>query len=111
VELGERVPELPLFSGSILLEYFYPKIRFSTPALSALLALAGQMCLSCIEIFTDITRGQKNELGKLLPEVDLLTARNIREYAIRKFDSPRMGQILAASVEGQKALAGQICLS
>jgi hypothetical protein len=27
-------------------EYFYTKIRFSTPALSALLGLAGKICLS-----------------------------------------------------------------
>jgi hypothetical protein len=29
--LGERFPELALFSASILLEYFYTKIRFSAP--------------------------------------------------------------------------------
>ena len=38
-------PELALLSGSILLEYFYTKIRFSTPTLSALLPLAGQICV------------------------------------------------------------------
>jgi hypothetical protein len=43
---GRGVPRDPLFSASILLEYFYTKIRFSTPALSALLGLAGQIYLS-----------------------------------------------------------------
>jgi hypothetical protein len=39
-------PKLARLSVSILLEYFYTKIRFSTPALSALLGLAGQIYLS-----------------------------------------------------------------
>jgi hypothetical protein len=39
-------PELALLSGSILFEYFYTEIRFSTPALSAPLSLAGEICLS-----------------------------------------------------------------
>ena len=41
-----ELPELVLLSVPINLEYFYTKIRFSTPALSALLALAGQIDLS-----------------------------------------------------------------
>jgi hypothetical protein len=48
-ELGALCPELTLLSVSILLEYFYTKIRFSTPALSAplsILGLAGQIYLS-----------------------------------------------------------------
>ena len=40
------LPKLALLSGLILLEYFYTKIPFSTPALSALLSLAGQIYLS-----------------------------------------------------------------
>jgi hypothetical protein len=44
--LGELFPELALLSVSILLEYFCTKIRFSTPTLSALLGLAGQIYLS-----------------------------------------------------------------
>jgi hypothetical protein len=39
-------PELALLSVSILLEYFYTEIRFSTPTLSALLSSAGQIYLS-----------------------------------------------------------------
>ena len=31
-----------------------------------------------IEIFANIRNGQKGELGKLLPELDLLTVPNIR---------------------------------
>ena len=42
-ELGAPCPELALSSVSINLEYFYTKIRFSTPTLSALLSLAGQI--------------------------------------------------------------------
>ena len=45
-ELGELLPELALLSVSILLEYFYTEIRFSTPDLSALLSSAGQIYLS-----------------------------------------------------------------
>ena len=45
-ELGGQPPELVLLSVSINLEYFYTKIRFSTPGLSALLSLAGQIYLS-----------------------------------------------------------------
>jgi hypothetical protein len=43
-----------------------------------------------IEIFKNITRGQKDEFGKLLPELALLTARNIREYSYTKirFSTP-----------------------
>ena len=37
---------LALLSTSINLEYFYTEIRFSTPALSALLGSAGQIYLS-----------------------------------------------------------------
>jgi hypothetical protein len=44
-ELGKLLPELVLFFASILLEYLYTKIRFSTPALRALLGLAGQISL------------------------------------------------------------------
>jgi hypothetical protein len=40
------LPELTLLSVSILLEYFYTEIRFSTPELSALLGSAGQISLS-----------------------------------------------------------------
>jgi hypothetical protein len=43
---GRGCPELALLPVSILLEYFYTKIRFSTPALSALSGLAGQIYLS-----------------------------------------------------------------
>ena len=43
---GRACPELALLSVSILLEYFYTEIRFSTPTLSALLSLAGQISLS-----------------------------------------------------------------
>ena len=48
-ELGKLLPELALLSTLILLEYFYTKTRFSTPALrnlSALVGLAGQIYLS-----------------------------------------------------------------
>ena len=45
-ELGKLLPELALLSGSIFLEYFYTKIQFSTPTLSALLGLAGRIYLS-----------------------------------------------------------------
>jgi hypothetical protein len=45
-EFGELFPELALLSVLILLEYFYTEIRFSTPDLSALLSLAGQIYLS-----------------------------------------------------------------
>jgi hypothetical protein len=46
-----------------------------------------------IEIFTNISGGQKDEFVGLPPELVLLTARNIREYfytIVRKFDSPRL---------------------
>jgi hypothetical protein len=39
-------PELALLTAPNIREYFYAKIRFSTPTLSALLGLAGQICLS-----------------------------------------------------------------
>ena len=45
-EFGGLPPELALLSTSINLEYFYTEIRFSTPDLSALLSLAGQISLS-----------------------------------------------------------------
>jgi hypothetical protein len=38
--------ELALLTVPNFRKYFYTKIRFSTPALSALLALAGKICLS-----------------------------------------------------------------
>ena len=37
-----------------------------------------------IEIFTNIRRGQKGELGTRCPELALLTAPNIREYLYTK---------------------------
>jgi hypothetical protein len=37
-------PELVLLTVPNIREYFYTKIRFSTPALSALLTLTGQIC-------------------------------------------------------------------
>ena len=42
-ELGRQPPELALLSVPILLEYFHTTIRFSTPALSALLGPAGKI--------------------------------------------------------------------
>ena len=45
-ELGAPGPELALLTVPNFREYFYTEIRFSTPALSALLPLAGQMYLS-----------------------------------------------------------------
>ena len=39
-------PELALLTAPNFREYFYSKIRFSTPALSALLPLAGKISLS-----------------------------------------------------------------
>ena len=48
-ELGTEClecPELVLSTVPNIREYFYAKIRFSTPALSALLGLAGQIYLS-----------------------------------------------------------------
>jgi len=45
-ELGGLPPELALLTVPNIREYFYTKIRFSTPTLSALLPLAGQICLS-----------------------------------------------------------------
>jgi hypothetical protein len=45
-ELGTQLPELALLTVPYIREYFYTKIRFFTPALSALLPLAGQIYLS-----------------------------------------------------------------
>jgi hypothetical protein len=49
-ELEKQLPELTLLSKVLTVpnfrEYLYTKIRFSTPALSALLALASQICLT-----------------------------------------------------------------
>jgi hypothetical protein len=39
-------PELALLTVPNIREYFYTNIRFSTPTLSTLLGLAGQICLS-----------------------------------------------------------------
>ena len=39
-------PELVLLTVPNFREYFYTKIRFSTPTLSALLGMAGQICMS-----------------------------------------------------------------
>jgi hypothetical protein len=41
----ENCPELVLLTVPNFREYLYTKIRLSTPALSALLTLAGQICL------------------------------------------------------------------
>jgi hypothetical protein len=41
-----QLPRARPFPVSILLEYFYTNIRFYTPALSALLGLAGRIYLS-----------------------------------------------------------------
>ena len=41
-----QLPELALLSVPINLEYFYTEIRFSTPTLTALLGLAGQIYMS-----------------------------------------------------------------
>ena len=58
-----------------------------------------------IEIFTNITRGQKDELWGQPPELVLLTVPNIREYFNTKirFSTPTLSALLG--------LAGQICLS
>ena len=45
-ELGGLPPELALLTVPNFREYFYTKIRLPTPALSALLLLAGTICLS-----------------------------------------------------------------
>ena len=45
-ELGTRCPELVLLTVPNVRQYSYTKIRFSTPALSALLPLAGQIYLT-----------------------------------------------------------------
>ena len=45
-EFGTRCPELALLTAPNIREYFYTEIRFSTPALSALLPLAGQIYLT-----------------------------------------------------------------
>jgi hypothetical protein len=39
-------PDLVLLTAPNFREYLYMKILFSTPALSALLGLAGKLCLS-----------------------------------------------------------------
>ena len=59
----------------------------------------------CIEIFTNIRHGQKDELGTLCPELVLLTVPNIREYFYTKirFSTPALSALLP--------LAGQICMS
>ena len=41
-----QLPELVLLTVPNIREYFYTKLRFSTPAKCALLPLAGQICLS-----------------------------------------------------------------
>ena len=58
-----------------------------------------------IEIFTNITWGQNDGFGKLLPELALLTARNIREnfYTKIRTSTPTLSAYLG--------LAGQIYLS
>ena len=45
-ELGTRCPELVLLTTPYILKYFYTEIQFSTPALSAILPLAGKVYLS-----------------------------------------------------------------
>ena len=45
-EFGGQPAELVLLTAPNIREYFYTKIRFSTPALSALFPLASQICLS-----------------------------------------------------------------
>jgi hypothetical protein len=44
--IGTLRPELVLLTVPNFREYVYTKIRFSTPTLSALLPLAGQICLT-----------------------------------------------------------------
>ena len=44
-EIGKQLPELVLLTARNFREYFYTKIRFSTPGLSALLPMAGQIQL------------------------------------------------------------------
>jgi hypothetical protein len=46
--LAQQIPEPALLTTPNIREYFYTKIRFSTPGLSALLPLAGQI-FSCRE--------------------------------------------------------------
>jgi hypothetical protein len=46
VENRKQLPELVLLAAPNIREYFYTKIRFSTPGLNALLGLAGQIFLS-----------------------------------------------------------------
>jgi hypothetical protein len=46
MNFGALRPELALLTAPNIRKYFYAKIRFSTPTLSALLGLAGQICLS-----------------------------------------------------------------
>ena len=43
-----------------------------------------------IEIFAKVRRGQKDELGKLLPELVLRGRPKQVNISIRKFDSPRL---------------------
>jgi hypothetical protein len=43
---GVEPPELALLTARNFRESFYTKLRFSTPTLSALLPLAGKICLS-----------------------------------------------------------------
>jgi hypothetical protein len=43
---GKLLPELVLLTASNIREYIYTKIRFSAPTLSALLPMAGQICLT-----------------------------------------------------------------
>jgi hypothetical protein len=45
-ELGTRCPELVMLTTTDILEYSYTEIRFSTPALSAILPLVGHVYLS-----------------------------------------------------------------
>ena len=61
-----------------------------------------------MEIFGNITRGQKDGFGKRLPELVLLTTRNIQEYFYTKirFSTPTCGTESAL-----KALIGKIYLS
>jgi hypothetical protein len=44
-EFGKLLPELAFLTVPNIREYFYMKIRLCTPTLSALLGLAGQMCM------------------------------------------------------------------
>jgi hypothetical protein len=57
-------PELALLSVPINLEYFYTKIRFSTPDLSALLSLAGQIYLYFLNIKRRFILKVKNKVRR-----------------------------------------------